>query len=588
MTENQVMKKIILYTILICSFLPAQDDLLGDLNNILSENAEAAETPQVDQSEDSRVSSSSTEDNLEYSVSLIDVNLKQGSSKALISWMDALDPQANYQVYRSQEAIDSLVKLNNAELLSTVRSGIQQYEDNLSENGTYYYAVMTELNGELKPAFVYEQTYTASGLNFDIDANAIYIQNIEVTYNKYLNTVFLRWENPKDVKESYEMSVYRSPVQVNATDALKQAQKLTTLSSGVSTYRDENPIEGEFYYGVFIRRSLSAEVEPYFKPGINTIETPINIKANDNDLLANDGLDFLDGANIAEPSDGNTSFLQENQREMPEESNEVENDLKVTQQTPPETPVQVTQTSENKSSPVEEEKPTKEIHAKELVLNTKPSERYIGIRWKISADIEQPFYINIYRSLNPIRNRSDLSFKKNMIDSLPQRLAEKDQNFEFRDYTVQANTDYYYAILVDTGSGTDDQKLRLLDNYIKYPIRLNIEEAEENNANLLDYSAPGEINPQNKQKKSEILSIIKSDFQKGHYALSIQKMESLLQEHENLERENVKTLLVYLGRAYLAIGENEKAMEQFFRLRKIDEDSGIFWINFTLQQNNKL
>ena len=61
-----------------------------------------------------------------------------------------------------------------------------------------------------------------------------------------------------------------------------------------------------------------------------------------------------------------------------------------------------------------------------------------------------------------------------------------------------------------------------------------------------------------------------------------------LKNYENdkdLDEDNKKTMYLFMGRAYFALGQNKLALKYFTRLRRLDDDTGDFWINRVLDEN---
>lgn len=104
--------------------------------------------------------------NLKYAVSLIEVIFNSYSKKIRVTWMDTDDSTVWYHVYRYTDPITSESILSKCKLLGTVKSGVQNFEDELDEPGKYYYAVITFKENRELPYFMVDQSFSGTPLIF--------------------------------------------------------------------------------------------------------------------------------------------------------------------------------------------------------------------------------------------------------------------------------------------------------------------------------------------------------------------------------------------------------------------------------------
>ena len=171
-----------------------------------------------------------------------------------------------------------------------------------------------------------------------------------------------------------------------------------------------------------------------------------------------------------------------------------------------------------------------------------------------------------------------------LLESSPVRNAAQGQKFEYRDYTVTNNSAYYYAVFFDIGDGILAQELRVLENYIKYPVKIKFPEIiSEETARLgQDKNSREEFNT---TAAEEILTVIKNYFLPGNYLYTIEKMKNYLAA-PLLNQANRRDAVLYAGRSFLALGDSKNAMRYFSELKNISPDEGIFWIDRTVERMN--
>jgi hypothetical protein len=237
--------------------------------------------------------------------------------------------------------------------------------------------------------------------------------------------------------------------------------------------------------------------------------------------------------------------------------------------------------------PVEPAVPVKAVppHTMNLQIALLPQEKAVSLVWQAATNIDKPFYFNIYRSAQPFSAASQLVDQGLLAETLVVRGCVRGEKFEWRDTGAKPGVNLWYALLIDTGQGLREQELRLLDNYIKYPVKLDAAPADkEVKASAIEtqaYHRPGESDAENLRVKELVKSLVRDTFARDQFALVIERLSNL-EKQKGLDEENQKMIYLYLGRSELGLGQKQRALSYFFKLKKLDEDTGLFWIQRAL------
>ncbi|MBN8216834.1 MAG: hypothetical protein J0L75_09325 [Spirochaetes bacterium] len=567
---------------------------------------------------------SATLANLKFAVSLIDATLKKGSAEVRVTWMDIENAAARYHVYRSTDPIDTAEALSKAKLLGTVKAGTQQFLDVLEGPGRYFYAVLSELEGIEYKVFLTDQSCTLTPLVYSFKAQELYVSNLKFFYNRVLRSVFLRWNDP-DTKDVFDILLYRAISPLDQLDKVTNREPLTVIPKGEESYQDASVAPGNSYhYALVIKRKFSPSLETFLVTKVNA-EGPVVIPADGAAPVPAKTLDM--GAITLEPEKTNTpppapvtpapvvpapvetpapvvppAVKPQPPQPIPEILPPVEEPRPVQPAVvqPPAAPVVVTNVIiVSNLAPAAEEKPKAEVkpaeptppvktappHVMNLQVTLLPQEKAVSLVWQAATNVEKPFYFNIYRSLQPVSSAAQLVDQGLLAETLVQRGCVRGEKFEWRDTAAKPGVNLWYALLIDTGQGLREQELRLLDNYIKYPVKLDAPPADkEGKAPVPDGAAarkPGESDPENQRVKETVKALVHDAFAQDQFALVIDRLSSL--EHQKgLDEENQKMITLYLGRSALGLGQKPRALSYFFKLKKLDEEAGLFWIQRAL------
>jgi len=194
--------------------------------------------------------------NIRYSVSLIEAVLINKDGTVELTWMDTEDTAVKYKIYRYNQVIDSPEKLVKAEFLSSISPGVQKYRDVLKVPGTYFYAVITEVDGNEKPVFMFEQSYTAAAIRFDTEEKVSVVTGLKTIYNKFLGMVFIRWTDPVS-DDDFDVLIYRSTEVISSTEILTRAVLIDIVKKGEEKYQDKTIQAGQnYFYAILIKKKI--------------------------------------------------------------------------------------------------------------------------------------------------------------------------------------------------------------------------------------------------------------------------------------------------------------------------------------------
>ncbi|HMB00254.1 MAG TPA: hypothetical protein VKS21_04640 [Spirochaetota bacterium] len=492
--------------------------------------------------------------NLEYAVTLIEAGLNKERGVVTVTWMDIENPAARYKIYRHNQPINSADILESARYLTTVGAGIQKYNDTLKSSGQYYYAVTAVVDNKEYKVFLQEQSFTTSPVIYKLKKEALHTSGLKVIYNQFLGSIFLRWNDPSTSKD-FTVFVYRGQSTLDTLDKVKSSTLVSPVPKGEERYQDKTvKRNGTYYYATVIQLENRQTMEPVFIANQNYTTKPLDVSQK-GEKLSFETLPLKTETEKQTDTAGKKNVSKKEQRPAQREP------VKKAQHDFP--------------------------HTYDLTITYNKKENYVSLKWQMSVSINKPFYINIYRSTNLIQNVLELTAPEKILESLPERSCYQNQKYEYRDYNIEANQDYYYAVMIDTGNGIEEQKLLLLDNYIKYPVRIhkNIKKTATQAAAEQIRTTNARETYNHKAMKNRIKDILIDYYKKEHYVYTIDKLKNIL-KNEILNNENKKIVLLFIGRSYLAENKFEQAMDYFYSLKKLDKPAGIFWLEKTIEKIN--
>lgn len=170
-----------------------------------------------------------------------------GTKSILLTWQDAEGyPGASYEVWRSSKEI---VKdgLSQAQMLATVKEGVQAYEDTTAAADSYYAVLLKDADGNRKGYFVPYRNKTASPVKPDqtsVTVTARIVVGAVGYAAPQLQIPFQVFPNDR------KLMVFRRAGPITSVADLKDATLLGTTTGAQSPWKDTPSPGLEFYYAV--------------------------------------------------------------------------------------------------------------------------------------------------------------------------------------------------------------------------------------------------------------------------------------------------------------------------------------------------
>lgn len=196
-----------------------------------------------------------------------------------LTWKGVPVQGMNYIVYRSNQIIDSVKDIENAERLKVINNGAEFFTDRtMRKTGSYYYAVTTRMPGEIEDRTLVENSnYTSFGISYN---------NVNLEITRYIkairkgnNSVSIEWEDAQDLRAAYRYQIYRSQRPVLKKEHLAGAKRIATVDPEVEYYVDENLSTGRYYYAI-VSVNTDNLISSRFIDGKNTQVAPVVISEN--------------------------------------------------------------------------------------------------------------------------------------------------------------------------------------------------------------------------------------------------------------------------------------------------------------------
>lgn len=186
------------------------------------------------------------------------IKTKALDENIIITWEKIDTEKIQYKVYRSTSVINSKLKLNSAELLTTLPYNQPSFSDTITEKGEYYYAVTTiDENNKENKLLLLEQNYSVepvSPLKIAEKTEEKIVKekkeheavNFISSYMEKSN-IIIEWEDSK--AESY--NIYRNIHQISNENVLKTSELLDNISKGKQKYIDSKiQAEVNYFYAI--------------------------------------------------------------------------------------------------------------------------------------------------------------------------------------------------------------------------------------------------------------------------------------------------------------------------------------------------
>lgn len=180
---------------------------------------------------------------------------------------------SGYEVYRSEEIINSLLKLKFARLMHIVDSSTILYTDKEPGPGKYYYAVFSRYNdGTVDINFDDESNYTRTPVIITLPLSVSAL-NSEISDNKLI----LRW-NYSGNSGPETVGIFRTRIIPENSRKIMNDDFVGTENIKAGKFIIPFPEEGSYHYGVIVKNN---DVITEIRPGVNITSGIIIVKKDE-------------------------------------------------------------------------------------------------------------------------------------------------------------------------------------------------------------------------------------------------------------------------------------------------------------------
>jgi len=180
---------------------------------------------------------------------------------------------SGYEVYRSEEMINSLLKLKFARLMQIVDSSTILYTDKEPGPGKYYYAVFSRYNdGTVDINFDDESNYTKTPVIITLPLSVSAL-NSEISDNKLI----LRW-NYSGNSGPETVGIFRTRIIPENSRKIMNDDFVGTENIKAVKFIIPFPEEGSYHYGVIVKNN---DIITEIRPGINITSGIIIVKKDE-------------------------------------------------------------------------------------------------------------------------------------------------------------------------------------------------------------------------------------------------------------------------------------------------------------------
>ena len=249
------------------------------------ENAGTVQRVAVPENSQASPKSQDAEENLKYTVTLIEAVRLKDKDAVEITWMDVDDVSVSYNIYRHTEAISTAEICSAGKMLGTIKAGIQKFTDIPDQEGNFYYAVTVLSRGTEYKNLIYEQSYTSAPVRFMQETKKLsMVRNLKGVFNKWLSAVYLRWDPPETGAENYKYFVYRHTALIDAEKTVRNLKPVEILEMGNEKYRDTSfeAIDQDYYYCVLIKTAKNMDPDMAFEKDQNFTAAPVHVEKKGN------------------------------------------------------------------------------------------------------------------------------------------------------------------------------------------------------------------------------------------------------------------------------------------------------------------
>jgi hypothetical protein len=192
-----------------------------------------------------------------------------------LTWREEHDNVALHRIYRAGEEIRE-DNFDEAKLVGTVDADTETFVDVPSEEGSYYYAVLSETkDGELRTVFLpfRNKTTQAAEISAVADRAEPPAEVISISAERRGDEILLRFQANRPNRN---LAVFRSTKELASLDDLALATRIDIVESDRRSYTDF-PVPGiSYFYGAFDTEAV-AEGEISFDSDRNVSSRPVRI-----------------------------------------------------------------------------------------------------------------------------------------------------------------------------------------------------------------------------------------------------------------------------------------------------------------------
>lgn len=180
---------------------------------------------------------------------------------------------SGYEVYRSDEMINSLLKLKFARLMQIVDTATILYTDREPGPGKYYYAVFSRYSdGAVDINFDDESNYTKTPVIITLPFSVTAL-NSEVSDNK----IIVRW-NYSGNSGPETVGIFRTKIIPENSTKVMNDDFIGTENIKAGKFVISFPEDGSYHYGVIVKNN---DIVTQIRPGINITSEIIIVKKDE-------------------------------------------------------------------------------------------------------------------------------------------------------------------------------------------------------------------------------------------------------------------------------------------------------------------
>lgn len=195
----------------------------------------------------------------------------------IVKWEKAISRTgkelSGYEIYRSDEMINSLLKLKFARLMQIVDTATIIYTDREPGPGKYYYAVFSRYSdGTVDINFEDESNYTKTPVIITLPFGVTAL-NSELSDKK----IIIRW-NYSGNSGPETVGIFRTKIIPENSTKVMNDDFIGTENIKAGKFVISYPEEGSYHYGVIIKNN---DIVTGIKPGINITSGTITVKKDE-------------------------------------------------------------------------------------------------------------------------------------------------------------------------------------------------------------------------------------------------------------------------------------------------------------------